>query len=342
MATQSSDNFLSEAQISFFQENGYLIVEDVIDVDSLDKLWQEYSTKLDDVAKSLKTSGKLSSEFENLPFDERYVAMMAESSEVFQHLEISYPLLNENFPSDVPIHCGEATFEMITNSRLLDVVESILGPELYSNPVQHIRLKPPYDSVKTDISKNSYVGKTTWHQDQGALLDEANDTQVLTTWVAITDCPEERGCLIAVPKSHRQAELSVHCPGDGIASENYIPSSLLANDQGEKEFVKLPCKRGSVVLLNQYTQHAALNNSSNSLRWSFDLRWNKIGQPTGRPAFPGFVARSRSNPDNELRNHELWAELWHTAKDRLVSGDYSGQVFNAERWAKYVNAPVCA
>ncbi len=333
---------LTPAQVEFFDENGYLVVENVLGDNTLDSLWQEYTVKLDSVATLLNASGKLSSDYADLDFDKRYIAMMAESSDVFQHLEISYPLLNENFPSDVPIHCGETTFKMLTDSRLLDVVESIIGPEIYSNPVQHIRLKPPYKAIQTDISKNSYVGKTTWHQDQGALLDEANDTQVLTTWIAITDCPEERGCLIAVPKSHKRHELSIHCPGDGIASENYIPESLLADDTGKKDFVTLPCKRGSVVLLNQFTQHAALENSSDVLRWSFDLRWNKIGQATGRPAFPGFIARSRSNPESELRDHKLWAELWETAKDRLVNGDYTGQVFNAERWSKYVNAPVCA
>ena len=333
---------LSQDQIEFFEENGYLIVEDVLSQSTLADLWNEYSTRLDKVATSLYQKAMVSSSFADLPFDERYIALMKESSEVFQHLDISYPLMNENFPADVPIHCGEAVFKILTHDALLNVVESILGPEIYSNPVQHIRLKPPYKAVKDDIVANSYVGKTTWHQDQGALLDEANDSQILTTWIAITDCPEEKGCLVVVPRSHKKNKLTVHCPGKGIASENYIPASLLSDNKGNKEVVPLPCKAGSLVLLHQYTEHAALQNTSDGLRWSFDLRWNKVGQATGRPAFPGFVARSRSNPDSELRDAKVWAELWYTAKDRLVKGDYTGQVFNAERWAKYVNAPVCA
>ncbi|MGB0388275.1 MAG: phytanoyl-CoA dioxygenase family protein [Ardenticatenaceae bacterium] len=333
---------LSFEQLDFFHENGYLVVENVLNEAALQALWDEYAMRLDEVVQGMVKAGLLSEAYDDLPFDERYCAVLRENSDVFQHLEIAYPLENENFPVDAPIHTGPAVFGLLSHPNLLDVVESIIGSEIYSNPVQHIRLKPPYKKVPRSIAANSYIGKTTWHQDQGALLDEANETQILTTWVAITDCPKEFGCLIVVPGSHRKNELSVHCPGKGITSENFIPVKLLGDENGHREIVPLPCKRGDVVLLHQFTEHAALRNKSDQLRWSFDLRWNPIGQPTGRPAFPGFVARSRQNPDNELRDPAMWSQLWHAAKERILNGDYSGQIFNAERWTKYVNAPVCA
>ena len=55
-------------------------------------------------------------------------------------------------------------------------------------------------------------------------------------------------------------------------------------------------------MFHQFTPHAALENKSDELHWSFDLRYNPVGQNTGRPAFPGFVARSRSQPEKELRD----------------------------------------
>ena len=33
--------------------------------------------------------------------------------------------------------------QVVPDERLLDVAESILGPEIYSNPVHHARIKPP-------------------------------------------------------------------------------------------------------------------------------------------------------------------------------------------------------
>ena len=335
-------SFLSAEQLNFFEKNGYLIVPNVIDQNTLSDLWNEYDEQLNYAAAILIEQGKLSQSYAELPFGERYCAIMAEAPEAFQYLEISYPLENHNFPADVPIHCGPAVFNLLTHPNLLDAVESIIGPEISSNPVQHARIKPPYRQVNEQVAANSYIGKTTWHQDQGALLDEANESQVLTTWVAITDAPEERGCMVVIPGSHKKNELTVHCPGKGVTSENFIPAKLLGDDQGNKQVVPMPCRAGDVVILHQFTEHAALPNKTDMIRWSFDLRWNPIGHPSGRPAFPSFVARSQHNPDSELRDPEVWRDLWLTAKEHIVSGDYTGQIFNEDRWKQYTDAPVCA
>jgi hypothetical protein len=60
---------------------------------------------------------------------------------------------------------------------------------------------------------------------------------------------------------------------------------------------------------------------SDDIRWSFDLRYQPIGQPTGRPAFPGFVARSRRYPESELRDWREWRQLWLDARARLAEGE---------------------
>jgi phytanoyl-CoA hydroxylase len=82
--------------------------------------------------------------------------------------------------------------------------------------------------------------------------------------------------------------------------------------------------------------HCSLPNRSDEIRWSFDPRYNPIGQPTGRPAFPGFVARSRRDPESELRDAEAWADLWRRARARLA--EQETPTFN--RWR--ADSPVCA
>ena len=72
------------------------------------------------------------------------------------------------------------------------------------------------------------------------------------------------------------------------------------------------------------------------MRISFDLRYNPTGQPTGRPLFPGFVARSRKDPSRELRDPEAWAQLWYDARKDLSDRDLPP--FN--RWRS--GDPVCA
>jgi hypothetical protein len=81
--------------------------------------------------------------------------------------------------------------------------------------------------------------------------------------------------------------------------------------------VPVPLSPRDVLFLHRKTLHASLPNLSEGTRWSFDLRYNPIGQPTGRPVFPGFIARSRRHPERELRDHGAWVQLWHDCRTRL-------------------------
>ncbi len=88
--------------------------------------------------------------------------------------------------------------------------------------------------------------------------------------------------------------------------------------------------------MSRWTCHASLANTSDQIRWSFDLRYSPVGQPTGREEFPGFVARSRSNPESELHDPETWYAMWRDARDNLALRD--DPTYN--RWTE--SNPACA
>ena len=161
------------------------------------------------------------------------------------------------------------------------------------------------------------IGATVWHQDHGVVTDEADDTNMITTWFSLTDTPVESGPLRVVPGSHRDGLLT-HCndyEGNGPEFRGrQIPERLFEND----EAVPLPTRRGDVVFLHKQLVHGSLANVSDNIRWSFDLRYNPTGQNTGREAFPGFVARSRTNPDTELRDPAKWHRLWSDTRTRMA------------------------
>ena len=213
------------------------------------------------------------------------------------------------------------------NEKLLDAVESIIGPEIYSNPVQHVRLKPPEQLTPRNAEGQIQLAKTPPHQDNGVVLPEADETNMLTVWFPLWDATVENGCLVVWPQSHRQGLLD-HCPRpDGLQ----IPAQLLSGKARS-----MPMRRGDALLMNNLTVHASHSNNSNNIRWSFDLRYNPIGQPTGRSSFPGFIARSRKNPETELRDPAEWARSWLEARHTLATAGM-GQ-FN--RWS--ADSPVCA
>ena len=121
--------------------------------------------------------------------------------------------------------------------------------------------------------------------------------------------------LIVKAGSHRQG-LRQHCHGDGTGL--YIQDKHLERDR----FVTAEMKRGDVLFMHRLTCHSSLPNVSEQVRISFDLRYNPTGQSTGRPWFPGFVARSRSNPASELRDFEGWVRIWDEARHALEAVDY--------------------
>ena len=128
---------------------------------------------------------------------------------ISRHFDISLP--DTEIESDEPIHLSETVFRLITNPRLLDVVESLVGPEVLSNPVQHVRIKPPEPSLQGKFAQNFLVRRTGWHQDQGVIRAEADNTQILTVWFPVTDATIENGCLCVIPGSHQNG-LIHHCP----------------------------------------------------------------------------------------------------------------------------------
>ena len=306
-----------------FHEQGFVVLEDLLDpLLDLQPLVEDYSALLDELAERWHAEGVMLSTHRGLPFGRRLVEIVRESGRPYsQYLDISLPL--GRITPTTPIHLSPAVFDLLRNPRLLDAVELLIGPEIYSNPIQHVRIKPPERLLSGD-QRDGLVAQTGWHQDQGVALPEADDTEILTVWVAVTDATEENGCLCVVPGSHRGG-LVTHC------RNKQIPDALVGGGG-----VPLPMSRGSVLLMHRRTQHASLPNVSEDIRWSFDLRYQPIGQPTGRPMFPGFVARSRRDPGSALADYRIWADLWQEARDRLARGEMP----EFSRWSG--SEPVCA
>lgn len=295
-------------QLSHFHDHGYLVVENIIDKDLVLKpLVDEYDRVLGQLFESWQTQGLLKNAAGMETFQERILAAYAAGLDYFQPLDISLP--PGDIAPDTPFHTGPAVFNLLSDPGLLDVVEAIIGPEITSNPIQHVRLKPPSTELDGDEIR-AHITRTDWHQDRAVTLEEADFTQMVTVWIAITDATEENGCLQVVPNSHHSKMLR-HCPSPQLN----IPQSQFASEDA----VPLPVPAGGAVLFHPQTIHSSLVNNSASVRWSFDLRYNVTGQPTGRSFFPDFVVRSRSKPESVTVDAERWRVLWEETRARLSS-----------------------
>ena len=312
---------LTASELAQFDDQGFLLIEGLLDPETdLDPILAEYDGVLDRLATELHEQGELRSTYADLPFAERLVTVYRETGRTFaQHFDFSLP--QQGIADDTPMWLGPAVFAALVNSRLLDIAESVIGPEIYSNPVQHVRIKPPLAVLASETDGGALVHRTAWHQDLGVVLPTADDTDVLTVWFSLTDATVESGCLQVIPGSHRDG-LRTHCIGPYGPQ---ISDSELMLERARP----VPTRRGDVLLLHKRTCHGSLPNLSDQVRCSFDVRYSRIGQPTGREHFPGFVARSRQDPESVLTNRDEWAASWDIARARLAAAA-EPPVFN--RW----------
>ena len=316
---------LTPEQLDQFNEQGFLVINDVIDHQRvLNPLIDEYESRLNELCQLWQAQGQLHQAFTPSSFDECIKAVYDAGLDYFQPLDISLP--PEQITPDTPMHAGEAVFRLMTDPHLLDMVESILGPEITSNPIQHVRIKPPSSQLYENEIR-AHIGHTDWHQDRAVTLEEADQTRMVTVWLAVTDATVENGCLQVIPKSHRNPMLP-HCPNPQLS----IPFSQFNPNDAQP----LPVRSGGIILFHPLTIHSSLCNVSEDVRWSFDLRYNVTGDPTGRPMFPSFVARSKSSPESEMRDPQAWRHLWHEAQMALCESP----PVEIHRWPH--DAPVCA
>jgi ectoine hydroxylase-related dioxygenase (phytanoyl-CoA dioxygenase family) len=312
---------LTPEQIERFDTDGVIVVENVLPPDLLARIRAEYAGVLDRLWRGWRAEGRVP-EGRDLDFFEKLRVSYEAGCDWFQPMDISLP--GDAITPDTPFHFGPAVFDMVTHPRLLDAVEALIGPEIVSNPIQHVRLKPPAATLRAGEIR-AHVGGTDWHQDRAVAHEEGDATTMVTVWLAITDATLENGCLQAIPGKPR---MYPHCPKKQTAiADGFID---------EAEARPLPVKAGGAVIFHPLTPHASRDNRSDRFRWSFDLRYNVAGQPTGRAHFPEFLARSRANPQAVLRDWRDWRALWEDARARL-SGEPHIPI---HRWR--ADSPACA
>ncbi len=313
---------LSKRDVETFERQGHLVVEGLVDDQVLENVRGEYAVLMDRLFEQWHAEDLVDAPRPGMDFWDKLDVAYRGGFDWYQPFDISLP--HAGITEETPFHFGPAVFGMVTDSNVLDAVEALIGPEITSNPIQHVRIKPPERAVAKDEIR-AHVVSTDWHQDQGVTLPEADESTFVTVWLAITDATVENGFLKV--EADRSDEMMPHCPKVQTAlADPYIPEN----------FVPVPVKAGGAVIFHPMTPHASLANESDGYRWSFDLRYSVTGHPTGRSHFPEFVARSRSNPASELKDWRAWKDMWEETRSRMASSPHIAQ----HRWDG--SSPYCA
>jgi phytanoyl-CoA hydroxylase len=279
---------LTEEQVTEFDERGVLIVEDVLKDSDFEPVIDSVTDFLSERARAHQVEGNLTDLFEEEPFISRYARLYEQCKDIGRGIDIMQMR-------------ARAMFEFLSNERLLDAVETLIGPEITCSPIQHIRAKPP--SRLADGP--DYHHNVPWHQDSGVTWEEADKSKIITCWIPLIDATVERGCMHVMPDVFQAGHLEHHSDGATTIKPEFLPQVTP---------LPLEVRKGGVVFLNQFTPHHSTSNLTEwDVRWSLDIRYQPSGTPTGRPFHPAFCVRSKADPGSVLSDHQAWCDLWTDA-----------------------------
>eukprot|EP00039_Didymoeca_costata_P029331 m.24201 g.24201 ORF g.24201 m.24201 type:complete len:329 (+) comp7585_c0_seq1:131-1117(+) len=308
---------LTTEEKDHFDKHGYVIVRGVFQDEDFAGIERDYGELIDQKANELFEKGLIKNLHKDVPFSKRFAKIAAECDPEVMVSEIN-PF---GLTLDTMYALQPGMFAFFFNQRLLDCVESIVGPEITLNPIQHFR---PYLPARNNVQVQAGAAVwAPWHQDQGVTREEADASEILTCWIPLVDIEDDLG-LMVLP-DYVEKGLLPHVKKDYGTT---IDPSIIAKDHKG-----VPCgmKRGDLLFMNRYTPHRGQLNHYDKVRWSLDCRFQKTGTPTGRHFWPEYVLRSESGKHRVQNDFKEWKNRWVTCLENSkgerwhrVAGDVGG------------------
>lgn len=147
--------------------------------------------------------------------------------------------------------------DLIRHPRILDAVESILGPDLLVWSSVFF-IKEPHDPA--------YVS---WHQD--STYWELSEPEVVTAWVALSPSYHDNGCLRVVPGTHVFDQVEHVDTAD--ANNMLTRGQEIAVRVEESAAVEIPLQPGEMSLHHIRLFHNSQPNRSNERRIGYAIRY---------------------------------------------------------------------
>ena len=304
---------LSGNQLRHYEDHGFVVVHGLLTPGDLQPAMDEIEAHVGALADALFDAGHIPETYAGLDFFQRLSAIERAYSGAAALFHVSGLL-------------GRGIASLWGSSKLLAIVEQLIGPDIAGHPVCNVRSKTPRTELMT----------VPWHQDTAYLLPGVEGTHQPAAWIPFLDVTAETGCL-EVKRGAHKAGVFTHRIERDVANPRswylYIPEQDLA----AHETVTCEMALGSVLFINQLIPHRSLENHSDRVRWSVDLRWQRPDEPTGwegyldlmemrrggdpafRPDWDGFFAR-------RARTFEGFRALGADSFDVTVEGPW------LERW----------
>lgn len=283
---------LTAEQVQQFQNDGFLIVRDVISDEAVKPLIHDLEELVENLTSAALDQGILDQDhtYTDSPFAQRLAQLGSACSES-NWIWKEYRKIGKLKTPGV--------FHLRRHPDLLDIIESLIGPEILAHPQYAVRAKLP-DHMHTEVP---------WHQDMGYLSDDdASNTLIVNCWIPLVPATAQNGCLQILCGSN-------HCgniPHEKFTDDpdTQAPVGIRDENLPEGEVITCEVDVGDVLLTMERVVHRSLTNKTDGVRWSIDSRYCGLGLPTGRNEVPGFVARSDQDPQRITQSYEEWIRIF--------------------------------
>jgi phytanoyl-CoA hydroxylase len=218
---------LTQEQIAFFNDNGFLRIPQVFTTEEVETLRSELDQLIQDWSTTnMGWTG---------PWRQVYMTPDVEKRSMLTHLH------------DLHFY-STAWCQAVTNRRLAAALGELIGPNVELHHTT-LHIKPPETGMPFPLHQDS-----PFYQHEGFGFVDAI--------VHLDDTDDENGCLRFVPGSHKQGHIEHVTQVDGAAVTPHLPTDVWPLDAT----VPCPAKAGDVVAFSIYTVHGSYINRTNRFR----------------------------------------------------------------------------
>lgn len=261
---------LTDEMITFYQDNGFLILNNFLTPDECEDLVSEGAKLIEDFNPTLETTEVFSAQ--TVGAEAKRGAYFEDSAD-----KISFFFEEDAFKDGKQTIETKKAINKIGHAlgELNDKFRAITFKPIVGKIAQQLGVANPALNQSMLIYKSAKVGgEVKPHQDSTFLYTEPHSTTAF--WIPLQDATTQNACLYAIPGSHKWPLLARYVknkdqPGFGFTDLD--GNTLQANEVEEmmkkwpeEKFVPLPMDKGSVIIFSGTLVHGSGPNLSDKSR----------------------------------------------------------------------------
>jgi hypothetical protein len=189
---------------------------------------------------------------------------------------------------DMPHLTDPALFEFLLDRRVLDVVESLIGPDI-ALWASHFICKPPGTGKRVP-----------WHEDSAYWGTVLQPMEVVTLWLALDRSDPGNGCMRVIPRTHHHGYSRYERVTD--QGEAVFDSEVAKGVFDEASAIDCVLEPNQCSLHHAKLIHGSQANASDRRRCGYTMRYistsSRFDAERARPGHEIFLARGRDRAGN--------------------------------------------